>query len=279
MTETVQKPSFTMELTKDDFNKRLRVEAFRGNVDDVAAFLLTEAKSGNYEKVIVQSAASQWQAFLRQGFELEGVLEGFFNGSDAHVMTFYTTDARRTSSAWQEEQDILKAVQQKYVKPHLNDLPLLYQLRKATEVDAEALAHLYKTVFPVYPTPMDQPEYVRKMMAGGSLFCVTEYEGTIISAASADVNETFHHAELTDCATLPEHRAHGLMKHLLMKLEEELKEKCIYCAFSLARAKSFGMNDAFFQLGYAYGGRLTNNCYIFEDLEDMNIWVKDLSQN
>ena len=37
------------------------------------------------------------------------------------------------------------------------------------------------------------------------------------------------------------------------------------------------MNLAFHQLGYTYTGRLANNCYIFDKLEDMNIWVKDLS--
>ncbi len=37
------------------------------------------------------------------------------------------------------------------------------------------------------------------------------------------------------------------------------------------------MNAAFHQLGYTYTGRLANNCYIFDKLEDMNIWVKDLS--
>ena len=32
-------------------------------------------------------------------------------------------------------------------------------------------------------------------------------------------------AELTNCATLPEYRKHGFMKSLLIKLEEELRER------------------------------------------------------
>ena len=49
-------------------------------------------------------------------------------------------------------------------------------------------------------------------------------------------------AELTNCATLPEYRKHGFMKSLLIKLEEELQEKSIFCSYTIARSLSFGMN-------------------------------------
>ena len=43
-------------------------------------------------------------------------------------------------------------------------------------------------------------------------------------------------AELTNCATLPEYRKHGFMKSLLIKLEEELQEKSIFCSYTIARS-------------------------------------------
>ena len=67
-------------------------------------------------------------------------------------------------------------------------------------------------------------------------------------------------AELTNCATLPEYRKHGFMKSLLIKLEEELRER--FSAPIQLLDLSFGMNLAFHQLGYTYTGRLANNCYI-----------------
>jgi hypothetical protein len=67
------------------------------------------------------------------------------------------------------------------------------------------------------------------------------------------------------------------MKILLEKLEEDLQSQGIYCAYSIARALSFGMNAVLHQLGYMYRGRLLNNCYIFNKLENMNVWVKDLA--
>ena len=97
-----------------------------------------------------------------------------------------------------------------------------------------------------------------------------------MSAASAEINHFYHNAEMTDCATLPEYRQFGLLKQLILKFEEELLAQRVYCVYSIARALSFGMNAALHQLGYEYRGRLANNCYIFDELEDMNMWVKQI---
>ena len=55
----------------------------------------------------------------------------------------------------------------------------------------------------------------------------------IISTASAEMNIKEGNAELTNCATLPEYRKHGFMKSLLIKLEEELRERSIFCSIQL----------------------------------------------
>ena len=79
---------------------------------------------------------------------------------------------------------------------------------------------------------------------------------------------------VTDCATQKYAQGKGYMKKLLLALEEKLVGDGIKCLYTLARAESVGMNKAFFQLGYAYGGRLVNNCYIYSGIEDMNVWWK-----
>jgi putative beta-lysine N-acetyltransferase len=132
-------------------------------------------------------------------------------------------------------------------------------------------------VFQVYPTPLHDPEYVKKTMKEGTIYYVFFCQGKIVSAASAEVNSFYKNAELTDCATLTEHRKYGLMKIILRELEGELKRQGIFCAYSIARSLSFGMNAVLFQLGYKYRGRLMNNCYIYDKLENMNMWVKHLA--
>jgi beta-lysine N6-acetyltransferase len=136
---------------------------------------------------------------------------------------------------------------------------------------------LYREVFQIYPTPLHDPEYVKKTMKEGTIYYVFFHQGKIVSAASAEVNSFYKNAELTDCATLKDHRKYGLMKIILRELEAELRMQGIFCAYSIARSLSFGMNAVLFQLGYKYRGRLMNNCYIYDKLENMNMWVKNLA--
>ncbi|MFC0559639.1 putative beta-lysine N-acetyltransferase [Halalkalibacter alkalisediminis] len=270
--------AFTATLYFDFFNKRLRIDEYRGNVEELIGAIRNIVQEERFTKVIFHSRPEHWQQLLSQGFELEAIFSGFFNGTDNYTMAFYTDDARRTSNVWMKENEILARVIIKGKQPETKTAPSHYHFRKATLSDSSNLANLYGSVFKVYPTPMDHEEYVKKVMNGGTIFYIVECNNEIVSAASADINKQFNHAELTDCATLSEHRKYGLMKKLLIKLEDELRKEKIYCSFSIARALSFGMNAAFYQLDYTYRGRLTNNCYIYEKLEDMNVWVKDLSK-
>jgi beta-lysine N6-acetyltransferase len=269
-------PDFTMDVYLDPFSKRLRVDDYRGNVQSITARLHELAGTHGFTKVFVKSRQEHWQAFLSLGYMPEGVFTGYFSGSDGYSMALYFTTERRTSEHWIDEDNILRQVLSLPLKPGAEKLAPPYTIRIAELYDAEPLALLYGTVFPVYPTPMNDPAYIRKVMQEGTVFYVIEEQGRIVSAASAEINMRYHNAEMTDCATLPEHRKHGLMRHLIAALEGELFRRNIYCAYSLARSLSFGMNAVFHQLGYTYTGRLTKNCNIFDKFEDMSLWVKTL---
>nr|WP_051331018.1 putative beta-lysine N-acetyltransferase [Aneurinibacillus terranovensis] len=266
-----------MNVCFDPFNKRMRVDDYRGNICSIENKIRELAGKYAFTKVIVKTRPEHWQTFLSRGYMLEGVFKGYFNGSDAYSMALYFDLERRTSGYWIEEDEILDRVlslPQKFERP---DLPSGYALRLATADDADQLAVLYNDVFQTYPTPMNKPHYIKNVMEEGTLFFLIENSGRIVSAASAEVNASYHNAEMTDCATLPEHRKHGLMRVLIIALEQELLSRRIYCAYSLARSLSFGMNAVFHQLGYSYTGRLTKNCNIFDKFEDMSLWVKNLS--
>ncbi len=276
-TKILKTPDYTIHFYIDYFNKRLRVDDYRGNVKGIVQELNKVMDNYKFTKLIYFSRVEHWGQLLSIGFELEGIINGYFNGSDNYIMTCYKENERRTSTTWLQEDAIIQSIQEKGRKTDESKLPGQYSIRKAETEDALKLAELYNNVFPVYPTPMNNPDYVTKMITGGTIFYVVECNNVLVSAASAEINASLHNAEITDCATIPEHRKYGLLKRLIVELEKELKDEGIYCAFSLARALSYGMNAALFQLGYQYNGRLTNNCYIFDKIENMNVWVKDLS--
>ncbi|MCM3719611.1 putative beta-lysine N-acetyltransferase [Fictibacillus phosphorivorans] len=276
--DKIEQPNFTADVCLDFYNKRLRIDDYRGSVRLLSNWIDEIAAQNKFEKIIIKSRQEDLFRWLELGFVYEGEFTGYFNGASAVSMCKYLDNERRNSIYWTEEDKILKNVLKLAPSSLLNPLPKEYELRMADEQDSKELADLYNQVFEVYPTPMDDPEYVLKMIRSGTLFCVVTHQQKIISAASADVNADYHNAEITDCATLPEHRKFGLMKHLVSRLEQELFKKKIYCSYSIARALSFGMNAVFHQKGYVYKGRLANNCKIFDKFEDMNIWVKDLSE-
>lgn len=269
---------FWAECVYDAYNERLKVEDCRGNTDSLLKKCKEEAKDHSFSKIIVKSRKEHLASLLAGGFTLEAVIPGYFNGSDAYLFTFYKKYGRYESVKWLEEDEILEQVQHLPGSFSRQALPEGYLLRKANKDDAASLAHLYRTVFKIYPTPIHDPGFIQDSIENGTIFYIVERGGIISSAASAEINASYHNAELTDCATLPEERGHGLMKILLKRLEEELQEQGIFCAYTIARSLSFGMNAAFRQLGYSYTGRLKNNCYIFDKLEDMNVWAKDFSK-
>lgn len=156
-------------------------------------------------------------------------------------------------------------------------LPEGYTLDFARETDVEGMLSLYRRVFESYPSPLTYREYLLSVLHRDAIFRVIRCpEGKVVAAASAELDSKRLSAELTDCATHPDERGKGLMSVLLHSLEEDLQRAGYVCAFTLARAPSYGMNAAFHSLGYEYNGRMINNCDIYGDFEDMNLWVKNL---
>ena len=137
---------------------------------------------------------------------------------------------------------------------------------------------IYRDVFETYPSPLTNPDYISATMEKNVVYRMARLNGEAIAAASAEVSKKFSNAEMTDCATVASAQGKGIMQHLLIELEQDLKKMGIMTAYTLARAQSFGMNCAFFRLDYEFSGRLINNCDIFGQYEDMNIWVKRLDQ-
>jgi beta-lysine N6-acetyltransferase len=269
--------NFFLEVYLDPFNKRIRIDDYRGNTKLLLQKAEEIAHQQLAEKIIIKGRAEDLLLFFERGFQPEAVVDRFFLGSDAHFFSKFYSSERKKNDHWITEDDIIHSIYQLDNSTHKAYPPKAYELKKVDESNAEELSALYRQVFQIYPTPLHDPEYVKKTMDDGMVYCVFFYQGKIVSAASAEINGFYKNAELTDCATLPEHRKYGLMKIILQEIERELKRNGIYCAYSIARSLSFGMNAVLFQLGYQYRGRLMNNCYIYDKLENMNMWVKNLA--
>lgn len=276
-TIVLEECNYFLEIYLDPFNKRIRVDDYRGNTKLLIERSEELAAKQKAEKLIVKVRSENFLDFLERGFQPEAVVDRYFLGSDAHFFSKFYTAERKQNDHWVTEDGMIHSIYQLDTSVQKAYPPKEYELKKVDENCAVELAALYRQVFQIYPTPLHDSEYIKKTIKDGTVYYAFFHQGKIVSAASAEVHSFYKNAELTDCATLTEHRKYGLMKIILQELEVELKRKGIFCAYSIARSLSFGMNAVLFQLGYSYRGRLMNNCYIYDKLENMNMWVKNLA--
>lgn len=258
-------------LYEDEYSKRVRVDDYHGDLGDVLR-LINTSLPGWTEKLIVKSRPEDLDFFLANNFRKEAFIAGYFAGADMHFVTRYISAKRKVSTKEEQEDAILKSV---LTTPLDQEPPAPVTIHIAEAVDAPALAELYRSTFEIYPTPVGDPEYIRKTMREGTTYVFVREGRKIVSAASAEINQKYRNAELTDCATAEGYQGKGYMRALLLELEHRLRKQGITCPYTIARSESFGMNKVFHQLGYTFGGRMVNNCMIYSGLEDMNVWYKE----
>ena len=270
-----QKERFEIDKT----NKRLKIfDCTEQDLESFSRRMEELAKENELEKIILFGKNPNYKdACTTLGFVYEGKIDGFFDGKDAYMLSKFLTSKRETSDNVENEDQILTTIKDTGPATTNNELPEGYQIREAKPEDAERIVEIFNVVFKTYPSPMHNKDYVVKALKTNVDLVVIENEqGEIVSLSSAEMDFERKNAEITDCATLPSERGKGLMYHMIHFLEEKMQKRGILNLFSIARARSFGMNKVLYNHDYQYRGRLINNVHISGNWENMNIWVKPL---
>lgn len=275
----IRSEDYRASLFLDQYNQRLRVLDYQaGNYEALVLSLRFLAEANGFDKIIVMATHEDWLEFLRFGYVLEAVIRHYHRGADAYVVSKFRSQERLTSGSLMEEILLIeKLMAERTVGPPM-PLPSKVHLRMARPSDVPALIELYSEIFETYPSPLLHTSYLETIIQKDNLFAVCTVGDRIVAAASAELHPTDLAAELTDCATRPEARGQGLMTHLLRRLEIELVARGYVCSYTMARARSFGMNAVFHRMGYEFMGRLVNNCDIYGAFEDMNIWGRHIGR-
>lgn len=236
------------------------------------------ASSQQMGKIICNSDIENSELLIEAGFCVEGKIDGFFKGKDALCMSYFI-DSKRKVSIDSVQKDILidrsLNIQNTYSKSSNNIST--YSIRTAMPKDIGQIIELFSTVFSTYPSPVYDENFIKETMNGKVLYKVAVLEGKIIGIASADMDTDNLNAEITDCATYPEHRGKGILSNIIYQLEEDLKKMDFITLYSLSRSINPGINMVLSKHNYKYTGRLINNCNICGAFEDMNIWTKNIS--
>lgn len=271
--------SFVAEVLLSQLNARVQVTSYRArNPAALASVLEQRAHDAGFDKVFVKARQSDRGGFESGGMQAEAVIEGYYAGEPAVVMSRFLSESRAQPVATPEQEAILAEIQKRPADPSLPPLPAGYGLVRAELRDSSDLAQLYGSVFRSYPFPIDDPAYVAATLGANVCYrLVRQGDGTIVAAASAETDAAHANAEMTDFATRPEQRGLGLAQHLLAALERDMEEAGIPNLYTIARARSAGMNRVFYNRGYRRTGTLVNNCHIAGRFEDMHVWCKQLA--
>ncbi|MFP3513641.1 putative beta-lysine N-acetyltransferase, partial [Peribacillus sp. SIMBA_075] len=90
--------------------------------------------------------------------------------------SLFLTEDRMNSPFWLKEDEIVASIQEKPIKKDQGTWQDEYVMRKAGPEDVHKLAKLYDTVFETYPTPMNEPDYIQKVMEEGTVFYAVEHD-------------------------------------------------------------------------------------------------------
>ena len=273
--------SFEALVLLSDFNKRIQVVDYRGpDFQTMTRMLEGEARARGYGKIFLKAPIFHRRSLESAGMSYEASIPGYFVGQTAVVMSRFLDERRTRRPHVERQEEVLAGIRERPPDPSLSVLPDGYRLALAEPDDAPELAALYDTVFASYPFPITDPEYLVATMQSHVVYrVVRDGDGALVAAASAETDPVHRNAEMTDFATRPDQRCLGLAQHLLAALEEDMDARTIPNLYTIARARSAGMNRVFYNRGYELTGTLVNNCHISGQFEDMHVWCKSLAAN
>jgi putative beta-lysine N-acetyltransferase len=259
-------------------NQRIQVLKYAAeDPENMIEVLKDTARKAGFGKVFLKAPLHDLASLEDAGMCNEAVITGYFAGQDAVVMSAFIDDERQQRPHAAEEESILTKIRTRPASSAVPDLPVGYEMNLGKLSDAAEVAELYQAVFASYPFPITDPAYIRSTMESHVFYrIIRDASGALVAAASAEANPELSNAEMTDFATLPSQRGLGLAQHLLAALERDMEERSITNLYTIARARSAGMNRVFYNFSYELTGTLVNNCHISGQFEDMHVWCKRL---
>lgn len=235
------------------------------------------AAQNSYSKIFVKIPEWAKAQFHRRGYLLEAKIPKFYDGQvTAFFMGKYPVEDRKKNPMEEEIKKIIGVSRQKSGKKLKLDSQGLFQIKKLKLENADMIAGVFKAVFETYPFPIHDAGYIKDTMRNHIEYFGAWKDDELIAVSSAEKDSLSKSVEMTDFATLPEHRGENIALRLLAFMEKAMTKKGYKTAYTIARALSYGMNITFAKAAYRFGGTLINNTNICGKIESMNVWHKPL---
>jgi len=221
-------------------------------------------------KVVAKVPERHRQAFADEGYVTEATVASMMDGEDGHFMSLFI-DMMRKAPLSEKEAQIIRKSQASRKAPRQ-----AHEVVELEPKDAREMARLMEEVFPSYPFPMSNPDYILHCMSDDVCYYGIKKKGKLVAMGAAEMDSANSCVEMTDLATRSSHRGMGMSSSLLMHMEERMAERGYRVSYTIARSASMGINMVFGRAGHRYGGTLSLNTNISGRMEHMNVWHKRL---
>ena len=258
-------------------SNRIYVMEYPSSMKDDYPLRLKEFSAENgYTKIVCKIPSCYKDCFLQNGYIEEAIIPGFYLGNEAaHFLCFYGDPLRQIEEMKHKYEQVKQIAEEKRGSFQPLVATREIQVEKCTPQDIPAMVDLYQLVFPSYPFPIGDAQYLYETMHDNIEYYHVKKGGQMVALASAEMSFQYKNVEMTDFATLPTECGQGFAGELLHRMEQDMQEKEIYTFYTIARAISIGMNATFTKQNYTFGGRLPNNTDISGHIESMNVWYKN----
>lgn len=210
------------------------------------------ANENGYSKLFAKVHKSSESDFLEHGFNQEAYIPKFYNGKETAVFLgkYVSPDRESVNPEIRETIDRnINIAKSKANKGVDKSFPDGLNIKRIPDSDATQLAELYKIVFPTYPFPIHEPDYLLEVMETHVDFFGVYKKGNLVAASSCEMDHSGKNAEMTDFATDPNHLGQGLALFLLDEMDGYMKEKGYPTVYTIARSMSPGDEYYFCQTG------------------------------
>lgn len=246
-------------------------------IDSILPKMTALAKRKKYDKILSKVPESAINYFESKGYKIEAKIPGLYNGKTAgYFLAEYLNKSRHHCDEKQLKtietvKTIAMAANKPDENPHMR-MPKNYAIRKLNTADFPALVNLHEEAYKYHPKHIKRIQDFEQLAELDHQFYGLFVDGKLLVSAILRVQDKESNLEIVDFATHPNFRGQNLSYYLVQEIKNVMDNLGCTTIYALARATSYGLNITYSKHGFKYAGTLTNNAFVRDALESMNVW-------
>lgn len=246
-------------------------------IDALLPKMTALAKQKKYDKILSRVPENAINHFESNGYTIEAKIPGLYNGKTAgYFLADYLNKKRHQCDEKQLKtietvKSIAMAANKPSENPHMR-MPGDYTIRKLAADDFSALVTLHEKAYKYHPKHIKREQDFEQLEEMDHHFYGLFIKGELLVSAILKIHTKESNLEIVDFVTHPDYRGQNLSYYLVQEIKKLMDEVSCTTIYALARATSYGLNITYSKHGFKYAGTLTNNAFVRDALESMNVW-------